>query len=79
MQEEMSKKASEKTYSNISDEKFMRLAKEAFGDTEKFWKSLHPSVQRAVVKAIKNKDSEVKPKTYNVGGFEITFDFEKDS
>ena len=93
----MPRKQPEKTYSPISEEELMKLAKEIFGDVDKFWKGLHPSVQRLVLKAMnedhfnwnervedaENKlneagltkeDVEFKPKTYNVGGFEIKFD-----
>ena len=40
---------------NISEEELIKLAKEIFGDVDKFWKGLHPSVQRLVLK-VTNED-----------------------
>lgn len=40
----------EKYLSEISEEELLKYVKEVFGDVDKFWKSLHPSVQRLVLK-----------------------------
>lgn len=95
-QEETPVKQSEKTYRYVSDEEFMKYVEEVFGDVDKFWRGLHPSVQRLVLKAMKEdlfdwkghvkdaedmlnkagltkEDVEFKPKTYNVGEYEIKF------
>lgn len=96
-QEEQPSKQSEKTYRTISDKEFTKHVKEIFGDNvDEFLHGLHPSVQRLVLKAMKEdlfdwkgqvknaeemlnkagltkEDVEFKPKTYNVGGYEIKF------
>ena len=95
-QEEQQSRQSEKTYRAVSDEELMKHIEETFGDVDKFWRDLHPSVQRLVLKAMKDdlfdwkrqvknaeemlnkagltkEDVEFKPKTYNVGGYEIKF------
>ena len=54
-QEEAPSRQSEKTYRPVSEEELLELAKELFGDSEKWCEGLHPSVQRLVLKAI-NED-----------------------
>lgn len=86
----------EKYLRGVSEEELLEHVSEVFGDVDKFWKGLQPSVQRLVLKAMKEdlfdwkgqvknaeemlnkagltkEDVEFKPKTYNVGGYEIKF------
>lgn len=38
----------------ITKKEFIKCVEEAFGDVDKFWNGLHPSVQRLVLKATKD-------------------------
>ena len=50
-QEEMRSKPWEK----ISDDELLKMVEDVFGEADEYWKNLHPSVQRLVLKAI-NED-----------------------
>ena len=42
-------------YRPVSYEEVYAAAKEIFGDTEKFWNSLHPSIQRLIHEQMKKE------------------------
>ena len=81
-QEETALRQSGKTYRPVSDEELMKHVEETFGDVDKFWKGLHPSVQRAVVNAMRDgmfdwnervKDAEDKLKEAGLTKEDVEF------